>query len=286
MKTDNYNALRFAPCLVMYLLSAILMTWRLWLPDYFRYAFPGGRMIYTTVVLEIGFTALFFILLRLKLNILNGMQHGLQKIRLTSSLTIALFSIGIMLFSYLVQIVINAFPNSYGVGNYYSYSCCLLLNLVFHLAKGSASSNDLDKSMAYRFALVPVLTAMSKLLLDGFSPALYIFVMIAASDIISILRLRDYPCKAKAIVVHLLPPVICVGLIVAIKAVFFPEVLDFQLRTIVGKANSYSLSIYIDFLRESGIWGVICGAFYFLMILAAIPVTARLVASGNNRFRG
>lgn len=285
MKTDNYNTRRIAPCLILYLLSAILMTWRLWLPDYFRYAFPGGRMIYITVVLEIGFTALFLILLRLKLNILNWMQHDLQKIRLTSSLTIALFSIGITLFSYLVQLVINAFPNSYVAGNYYGYSCCLLLNLVFHLARGPASSNDLDKSLAYRFALIPVLTVMSKLLLGGFSPALYIFVMIAVSDIISILRLRDYPCKVRAVIVHLLPPVICVGLILAIKAVFFPEVLDFQLRTIVGKANSYSLSIYIDFLRESGIWGVICGAFYFLMILAAIPVTARLVASGNNRFR-
>lgn len=285
MKTDNCNTRRFAPCLVMYLLSAILVTWRLWLPDYVQYAPSGDRALYTTVVLEIMFAALFFMFLSLKLNMLNCIQHDLQKIKTNSSLTIAIFSVGIMLFSYLVQIGINALDSN-GVGNYYGHSCCLLLNLVFHLAKGPAASNDLDKSMAYRFALIPVLTAMSKLLLDGFSPALYIFVMIAVSDIISILRIRDYPYKAKSIVVHLLPPVICVGLIVAIKAILFPEVLDFQLRTIVGKANSYSLSIYIDFLRESGIRGVICGAFYFLMILAAIPVTARLVASGNNRFRG
>ena len=284
MKTDNYNTRRFAPCFVMYLLSAILMTWRLWLPDYVQYAPSGDRALYTTVVLEIMFAALFFMFLSLKLNMLNCIQHDLQKIKTNSSLTIAIFSVGIMLFSYLVQIGINALDSN-GAGNYYGHSCCLLLNLVFYLAKGPAASNDLDKSMAYRFALIPVLTAMSILLLDGFSPALYIFVMIAVSDVITILRLRDYPCKARAVIVHLLPPVLCVGLILAIKAVFFPEVLDFQLRTIVGKADSYSLGLYVDFLRESGVRGVICGACYFFMILVAIPVTARLVSSDNSRFR-
>ena len=108
----------------------------------------------------------------------------------------------------------------------------------------------------YRMAAVPILVFLSKVLLHGFAPALYLCLMAAIIDILSVWVANEKQHRLRKSILLLTPIIICVVLIVAGKALWYSEILSFQLRSVVGQANSYSLeriSIACG-MRVSGAW--------------------------------
>ena len=213
------------PCLILYLFSAVLITWRLWLPEYVRYEAGWGiDVVRLTVRLEMIFTVLYGISLFLRANLLDTLRQGFKRSRLGTPLLTSIAPIAALLVSALLQTVVKLTIGSWELGNNLAHSMNLTLCLIYLLAQESCSARELRKALPFRLLTVPILTALSKLLLDGFSPALYAVVTIACRDCISVLKSEKRQLGIKGYLAFLLPPAVCFGLILGAKAIFYPQV--------------------------------------------------------------
>lgn len=271
-------------CALLYLLSAALLTWRLWLTEYRAYAaFWDKDILYTTLVLEAFFTAIFLMLLYLRLPFLDVIGVFLKKHQLTTPLMTTLASVAILLLFAGIQALIDALPNDWGFG-INCYAASMMLWLIYLQAKGVTPQNELRNALPYRLAVVPILVFLSKLVMNGFAPAFYMIITLSISDLISVTRSKGNEHRIRSALCILLPPILCFALILGAKAVFFPDVLDFQIRTIYGTANSYSLGEYINCLRESGKLPLY-GSCYMLALVAGTFLLYRLSTRSEDSYR-
>lgn len=271
-------------CVLLYLLSAGLLTWRLWLPEYRAYAaFWSNDILYTTLVLEGFFAAIFLMLLYLRLPYLDAIGIFLKKHQLTRPLMTALASVVILLFFAGVQALIDILPNDWGFG-INSYAASLMIWLIYLQAKGATSREQFHNALPYRLAAVPILIFLSKLVMKGFAPAIYMIITLSISDLISITRSKGNGHGVQSALCILLPPILCFALILGAKAIFFPDVLDFQIRSMYGAANSYSLGAYIDCLWESKMLSLYGGC-YMLTLVVGTFLLHRLSTRSEDSYR-
>lgn len=271
-------------CALLYLLSAAFLTWRLWLPEYRAYAtFWGKDILYTTLVLEGLFTAIFLMLLYLRLPFLDVIGVFLKKHQLTTPLMTTLASVAILLLFAGIQALINALPKDWGFG-INSYAASLMIWLIYLQAKGAISREQFHIALPYRLAAVPILIFLSKLVMKGFAPAFYMVITLSISDFISVARSKGNEHRIRSALCILLPPILCFALILGAKAIFFPDVLDFQIRSMHGAANSYSLGEYINCLQASGEIALFGGC-YMLTLVVGTFLLYRLSTRSEESYR-
>ena len=286
MKTTKHTMSRIMPCLILYVTSFLLMTWRLWLPEYIKEeSFWGYSVLKTTLIILGVFTAIFVMLIRLKLNFFNSIRVNSGKL-LSSKLGFAvILPVSIILFSFLFKLLFSLLPDGFYAANRSAYNCCIGLTCVMLAAKGQEDSDQIIGIYKFRLAVVPILVVLSKALLHGFAPALYLCLMATIIDILSAWASGEKQQRLRNSILLLTPIIICVILIVAGKALLYSEILSFQLRSMIGQANSYSLGAYIDCLRASGLWGVVCCIFYLGLLLSAPVLVTHFLRSKADRFR-
>ena len=272
-------------CVLLYFFSVLLLSWRVWPMPYAEEAFGAGGAIRTTICLEAGFSMLFLLMIYFKLPFLDYLGAYIEKKGLHTPQKAAVVAAALILLCAGVQAIIDLLPDGWGFGRY-TYTSLLFLWLIYLLAAGGAAHSDLGKALPYRIAVVPILIALSRLVLHGFAPAFYLTVTMSIADILSLRHSmgKNRP-EFRSILCVFLPPLLCFGLILAAKAILFPEVLDFQIRSMHGAANSYSLGAYIDLLREFHSLGIIYGICYSLLLVLGTVCAAWLLRRTVNAHR-
>ena len=272
---------RILACVVLYLMSAALLSWRLWFPDFATYQFRDSAkdLLQITIYLEIMFTALFAMLLWIRLPFLDAIQSVLKKMRVFTPIGMALASAAVLLAGFLVQSVTKLLPDGSMLASGFGYSASLLLWVAFLLARNEAPVDDPKKVLLYGLGAVPVLVGLSKLLLNGFAPAFYIVMALSISDLIFLTE--QLKPNIRSILLCVLPTLLCGALITAVKSLFYSEILDFQLRSAYGAANSYSLGGFIDFLRFTNKLDLFQVIFTVLLTVPSILVGCLLEGNKN-----
>ena len=286
MKTTKQTSSRLIPCLILYAASIMLMSWRLWLPEYIKEeAFWGHSVVKTTIIMLGIFTAIFVMLICIKLNFFDSLRANFGKLLESRLGSAILLPVGIVVLSFLFQTLFSLLPDGYYTANRCAYNCCLGLTCVMFAARGKEDPDEVLGIYKYRMVAVPILVFLSKALLHGFAPALYLCSMAAIIDILSVWVADEQHQRLRQSILLLTPVIICMVLIVAGKALWYSEILSFQLRSVVGQADSYSLGSYIDCLRDAGIWGLICCIIYLGLILSATVLVSRFLRCETERFR-
>lgn len=272
-------------CVLLYVFSVLLLSWRLWPVPYAEEAFDNGGALKITLSLECVFTVLYLIMISFKLPLLDRLGAYIKKQRFETPIMTAAVAAVLLLLCAGLQALVDLLPDAWGFGNY-SYTALVFLWLIYLLAKGKTLPPDLGRALPYRLAAVPVVILLSRLTMQGFAPAFFLVATTAISDFASVVFSKGQSRRAlRAVLCILLPPIICFGLILGAKAILYPEVLDFQIRSMHGAANSYSLGTYIDLLRESGSLGVTYGVCYTALLLIGTACTVWLLHPTTNSYR-
>lgn len=268
---------RVLSCGVILLASMLLLSWRLWSPTYRAYeSFWGTDVLQITVYLELAFVAIFLITTSLKLPILDFAKMLLEKFHLFSPAATVLVSVGVILAGAGIHALNKAVLNTNATGST-EYTICAFFWLIYLLAKGYPSMEQFGKAIPWRLLAVPIVVALSNVVMRGFAPAFFITVTLAVSDLLSIVCGKAR-LNSRSITCILLPSIFCVGLIFVAKALFFPDVLNYQLRTLEGTVGQvYSLGGYIDCIRESG--EVVTHGCLYLVILSLGTVFSSILAT-------
>ena len=268
---------RVLSCGVILLASMLLLSWRLWSPTYRAYeSFWGTDVLQITVYLELAFVAVFLITISLKLPILDYAKTLLEKLHLFSPAATVLVSVGVILAGAGIHALNKAVLNTNATGST-EYTICAFFWLIYLLAKGYPSMEQSEKAIPWRLLAGPIVVALSKAVTQGFAPAFFITVTLAISDLLSVVCGKAR-LDFRSIAYILLPSILCVGLILAAKALFFPDILNYQLRTLLGTAGRvYSLGGYIDCIRESG--EVMAHGCLYLIILSLGTVLSSILAT-------
>ena len=272
-------------CVLLYVFSVLLLSWRLWSVPHTAEAFGTGNALRITLYLEVVFTVLFLLMIYFKLPILDWLGVCIEKWRLQTPIMTATLATVLLLLCAGFQALIGLLPEAWRFGDY-SYSSLLFLWLVYLLAKGKTAPSGFGKVLTTRLATAPILVVLSRLFMHGFAPALFLIVTTAISDFVSVFFTKEQkPRTLQTVLCILLPPLLCFGLIIGAKAILFPEVLDFQIRSMYGAANSYSLGTYIDLLREAWQVGLVYGAAYALLLVVGTFAPVKLLLPAINAYR-
>lgn len=265
---------RRAVYILLGVLVSVLQTFPLWLAEYRR--FSGSDAIKATLGTVIVTALVFYALAGQKHDWLTALHRYIQTNRLYMPKASCLLMVSLCLMFGLCGFLLRAANDS--VMNWISVCrrVFLLLSALYLIARGLPDKAELSKALTWRIVQSLLLCVFSKIAFGGFAAAFYVTAFYALGDL---LALRSVPGAKRSAGLWLktlagcaLPLLICVAAAIGWKAVFSPEVLDWQVRMVMQTApKCYGLGMLCTAIQQSGETGyLLLSAYGLLPLLAAV----------------
>lgn len=251
--------------LLLWIVSAVLLTFQLWLPEY-RHSAAGVRAVRLVICAQVAAALGFHVLACIRRDFLGTFNAFLRRHKLLTAQASLLFMSALLFICGLISLAGSA-----GIEDAFNLAALgrrsfLTLSALYLMGRGLPDRTQLNRCLPWRLAQAIVLCLLSKLLFGGFAAAFYVSIFFAVGDFLALLALpgtkRSPGLWAKVLAGCVLPVLLCIGTSIGFKAVFQVEILDWQIRMLCGIApHCYSLGGFAEALRESGSRG------YLLLLL-------------------
>lgn len=259
------NKSRCFSAVLLYAVTAVLLTWRMWIGRYDQVT--NGAALRTTVILELFAAVAFAAALFVRFDFLGALHRLIRKYRLDKGYAVCATYFALLCLGGILRYTLGGITES---ANLITSCIVLALGVVYAIAKGPADEEEISRNFwLYPFMMVLILF-LSVILTGSTTIGLLLCLVFSISNLHAISMIdEERPAPAllcKAIAGVILPFLVCIMLFITSGSV---EAMIYKLIT--GKRLSISTDAAIKPLLQSfehsGWIGAIAAGIFLLLIL-------------------
>lgn len=262
--------------LLLWGVSMLLLTFQLWIPEFYH-SFKGSYAVKLVLAAEAATVIGFLALGGVKRDFLGTFHSFLCRHRLDTPQGSVLFTGALMLVCGAIGLAGNASIDDTVNWLAMGRRIFLVLSVLYLMGRGLPDRAQLEHCLPWRLAQTALLCLLSKLLFGGFAASFYSAAFHGLADLLGLFSIAAQKSSRglwlRTLTGCTLPLLLCIGVTIGYKAVFAPEVLDWQRRMVLGTApHCYSLGSFAEALRESGSRGYLSLSLYVLITVCTVGV--------------